>query len=198
MSHSLGSIYSYVYTCLYPDEVDFYIGIDSLKPASIDVAKKHKATPKYIEQFFKNDSLNFDTAPEYTEKALIERWCKDTMNSVTEESCRIIMKRGTVKTDNGKYKLIRDPRLKGEAIFGMTHKDNLQLAENVKCNVLLIKANDSTYYEKKEKFYEVVDIVKSKAKYFEYHKLPGTHHLHLNTPEIVAPVIISFLEKVDS
>jgi len=108
------------------------------------------------------------------------------------------MKRGTVRTKNGLVKLIRDPRLKGDMIYGTTQKDNLQIAENIKCNILLIKANESTYFERKEKFYEVLDIIKSKAKYFEYQKLPGTHHLHLNTPEIVAPVITSFLEKVDS
>lgn len=197
LSHSLGSIYSFVYSCIFPDDVDFYIGLDNLKPVSINVAKSHKNAPKAIEQFFKNDSLPEDTTPKYTEKALIERWCKDTNNSVTEESVKILLKRGAVKTEDGLCKLLRDPKLKGDLLFGNTHADNLQLANNIKCNVLIIKATNSTYWEKKERVYEILDVVKRKAKYVEYHYLQGTHHLHMNNPEILARVIKDFLEKIE-
>lgn len=196
LSHSLGSIYSFLYSSIYPDDVDFYVGIDAIKPSSIDVAMKHSTAAKLIDEALYNDSLLLENSPAYKEEDLIRRWCKGARDSINEESCRVLMKRGAVRTQDGLYKLLRDPRLKGDNIFGSTHSDVLKLAENIKCKVLIIKALDSCYFEKEEKFYDVLNVMRLKANYLEYHKLPGTHHLHLNTPEVVVPVITEFLKKV--
>lgn len=50
-------------------------------------------------------------------------------------------------------------------------------------------------FEQPENYQKVLDIIKSGARKFEYHEVIGTHHVHLNEPEKIAPIIKNFLQN---
>jgi hypothetical protein len=49
-----------------------------------------------------------------------------------------------------------------------------------------------------EQFYDdVIESLRPGAKRLERHEVEGTHHLHLNDPSGMAPIVISFLAEFD-
>ncbi|KOC70854.1 putative serine hydrolase [Habropoda laboriosa] len=48
-------------------------------------------------------------------------------------------------------------------------------------------------FEIPEAYEKVLDQIKIGAEKFEYHEVEGTHHVHLNNPERVAPIINNFI-----
>ena len=70
-----------------------------------------------------------------------------------------------------------------------------EFGSRVQCPHLLIKASEGSKYMSDEKYDKIISVFMENNPHFQYEQLPGGHHLHLNTPEIVAPVINTFLEK---
>lgn len=72
----------------------------------------------------------------------------------------------------------------------------LAFAERIKCAYLNIRAVPGMEFDQPENYHKVLDIIKKTAKKFEYHEIDGTHHVHLNEPEKVAPIINEFLKSL--
>lgn len=66
-------------------------------------------------------------------------------------------------------------------------------ATRIKCAYLNIRAIPGLKLDYPESYDKVLDQIKIGAKRFEYHKVEGTHHVHLNYPEKIAPIINSFI-----
>lgn len=60
--------------------------------------------------------------------------------SVTDESARIILKRGVVPCEGG-FKYSRDLRHKAISLYGLTDDLCFEFAKNIKCPHLLIKVS---------------------------------------------------------
>ena len=56
-------------------------------------------------------------------------------------------------------------------------------------------ATEASKYMTDESFDKLLKMFRQNNPHFQYRELPGGHHLHLNTPELVAPIINKFLEK---
>lgn len=66
-------------------------------------------------------------------------------------------------------------------------------AAHIKCPYLNIRAVPGLKFEQPEHYQEILDIIKIKSKRFHYEEVEGSHHVHLNNPEKVAPIIKAFL-----
>ncbi|KAJ8894790.1 hypothetical protein PR048_000097 [Dryococelus australis] len=197
MGHSLGSILSFMYACTYPDEVSSYIGIDALVPFAGSSKKLAERRGKSIDKILDTLSLDTKNRPTYTYEEAISLYEKGTNYSLTRKSCEVLMKRGTEKLANSRYSFNRDLRLKYSIVTQWPLKNILQFAACVECNVLNIMADSGfRYNDVEEKSYlETVDVLKKSAKYFEHHLVEGTHHVHINNPDRVAPLINNFLRE---
>ena len=69
----------------------------------------------------------------------------------------------------------------------------LAYAARIKCAYLNIRAIPGMKLDHPEYYEKVLDQIKLGAKKFEYHKVEGTHHVHLNNPERIAPIINNFI-----
>jgi len=69
-----------------------------------------------------------------------------------------------------------------------------ELAKRINIPYCFIKATNSPYYERKEYYDEIIEILKQ-SEQFESHLVDSTHHLHLTEPEKVAPIITAFIDK---
>ena len=92
--------------------------------------------------------------------------------------------------------LSRDPKLRPNQYFAFTEDFILACASRIKCRVLSIRASRGLISGGKieDVYLHTLDLMQQ----CEYHVVDGNHHLHLNNPERVAPLINKFLNAPSS
>lgn len=196
LGHSMGAIAAMRYSCLYADDVDFFIAIDSLIHDDYDLNLVIDKYPKLMQKGLIEQTRLNQEPPSYTMEEIRQRWHLGTNKSVGLENIQCLIERGVKqsKKDPTKYYFCRDARLK-HVLFNPESKPFVEaLVKRLKCPTLYIKAIDSPYSS--DQFaVEMRDIVERNNENFELQFVPGTHHVHLNNPEVVAPLILNFLIK---
>ncbi|XP_058808679.1 probable serine hydrolase isoform X2 [Phymastichus coffea] len=197
LGHSLGGAISFLYAASYPNEVEFVISLDIVSPSVRDITKTATVTGDHIDKFLKFEKLTLDSVPCYEYSEMIKIVEDAYKGGITKESAEILMKRGMQPALNpGKHYFSRDPRLK-VSMLGMLSLDLVMAyASQIKCAYMNIRAKPGMEFEQPENYQKVLDVIKLGARKFEYHEVEGTHHVHLNNPELVAPVINQFLESL--
>lgn len=200
MAHSMGSIVGYIYSGIFPDNVDLLIGLDTLKPLVRHAAINVDFMSMRGIHLIIADQRNRDRTkepPSYTYDELIERMVDGTRGSVTHNSARYLVERGTKRSSlhANKYYFSRDSRIKfiNEAYFDQAIC--LQLGKRIQCPHLFIKSSDSDFSEKYRNITETINLLRKTNRNFEVKHVLGTHHVHLNDPDKVAPIISVFLRK---
>lgn len=102
-----------------------------------------------------------------------------------------------VENDDKWYLFTRDPKIKINGI-GMFNEELLtECANNIKCPVLSMRANDGFLHGITADVFLKTNEIMKKNCYFEHHEVEGSHHGHLNNPENVAPVVNNFLKNIN-
>ncbi|XP_058453531.1 probable serine hydrolase [Malaya genurostris] len=199
LGHSMGSIISMIFSSIFPEKVDLYVGIDALKPHINDPTKLAKRLSKRIPKILEADIRNQSKQepPAYSYEELIDRLHLGTEKSVTKEAAPYLLERNIEKssTNPEKYYFTRDSRLKYSGGIGWGQDINLELAKRMTMPYMFIKALRSPYYEDKKYFDEYVTLVQQINPTFELEFVDSTHHLHLTEPQKIAPMITKFLCK---
>ncbi|CRK88376.1 CLUMA_CG002153, isoform A [Clunio marinus] len=198
MGHSMGSVLSFMFASVFPNKVDMLIQIDALKPHVPDPEKVALGLQDRVENFMIADLRNQDKSepPSYTYEDMIERLFTGTRGSVTKESAQYLLKRNIKRSEKypGKFYFTRDSRLKNSFSPNFSQPVSKELSKRLKMPHLFIKALHAPFWEKREYYDEVIDILQENEN-FECHTVDATHHLHLTHPETVAPLISNFIEK---
>ncbi|KAI5633062.1 alpha/beta hydrolase fold domain-containing protein [Phthorimaea operculella] len=196
LTHSMGSIAGFRYSTVFPEDVDFYIAVDILIYDDYDL---NPLPDRYKKMFIKGElaqkRLN-EEPPSYSREDIIKSWHLGTKKSVAAESVPYLMERGVKpsKQDPNKFYFSRDPRLKYN-LFNPEEKKFVEtLALRLKCPGLFLKAVDSPFAVD-EFAVATAELIATNNEKFVIHHLPGTHHVHLNNPEVVLPPIIKFLRQ---
>lgn len=66
-------------------------------------------------------------------------------------------------------------------------------ARRIKCAYLNVRALSGGKFGPPENYQIILNEIKKGARIFEYHEVEGTHHVLLNNPERVAPIINEFI-----
>ncbi|XP_053691338.1 probable serine hydrolase [Sabethes cyaneus] len=199
LSHSMGSLVGMIFSSIFPDKIDFLVGIDALKPHIADPAKIGPRLEKKIPQMLVADIRNREKSepPSYAFEELVERLHHGTNKSVSKEAAPYLLNRNIKKSTMhpDKYYFTRDSRLKYSVGVGWSQDVNLELAKRMTMPYMFIKALHSPYYEEKKYFEQYINVVKEVNPKFELEFVDSTHHLHLTEPEKVAPLVTKFLCK---
>jgi pimeloyl-ACP methyl ester carboxylesterase len=193
LGHSMGSTYSFIYSGVFPNDVDKIVGIDILRPLALDSEYFAKNGGAEIDKLI--ETVTRDQEPPLTtEEDMIKKQYEGSKRSVTLETSKLLLKRGAFKSTKNPslIGLRRDARLKCWFMHALPHEHLLELASRIKCEVYNIKAKGGMYYEKKSYYKETMDVIR-KNTVMEYYEVDGTHHVHLNTPENVVELIQSIL-----
>lgn len=194
MGHSRGAAICFMFAVTYPAEVDFLICLDLLKIPHIE--NLHNVRGQTVDYFIKL-SLQAEMPPlNYTWEELTQGYFKGTDKSVDLDKVHYILKRNTRPSENepGKFVLIRDPRIKLTNLYNQPHNELVKCAKKLTMPVLLTQINNPNYFEKKKYFEEVFEEVKKASKDFRFHRVEGTHHVHLNNPERISGILSNFLK----
>jgi len=200
LGHSMGAGMCSVHASLYPDKVDALIMIDLIKPVARDPDTFIQRTRDSVDQLlsleakFTNMRGKVYKSKEEAYKRLLEGAIQiNGENSVTDEAAHIILERGVIQVEGG-FMFSRDLRHRVGSLYGLHPEYLEQVAQNIKCRHLLIKATRSPNYEPDEKIDRILNLYKQNP-LFQYRVLEGNHHLHLNTPESVLPAVSLFVEQ---
>lgn len=203
LSHSLGAHLSFMYSCIYPQQVVGLLSIDLAHPLAIQAQNWNIAISNSIEDHFKyEDNHEDDPATNinvrvYSETEAVKRLMDSHSNSLTKESAEVLVKRGAKKQRWG-YTFSRDLRLRYLSIENRL-TDELMLeymSEPFRANLLILRANRSPYHRPESLRLKYYELYARKCPLFRDVMLDGTHHLHMNTPELVAPEINKFLDEI--
>ncbi|XP_066594143.1 probable serine hydrolase [Prorops nasuta] len=196
LGHSMGANLSFIYAGTFPSQTEFVVSVDGLKPESTEVLENNKLISKAFKDLFKAEDKKMEN-PVYLENEAIRRWVEGTNKSVNETACKILMKRGAIEKEKGKFAFSRDPILKYWTHFGMVHEQYQNMARLICCPYMVIKATDSPYFDKKYAHDDILDILKRTSADFWHTVVPGKHHVHLTNPKVVAESILPFIKKYD-
>lgn len=194
MGHSFGSVIACLYSALYPEHVEHYIALDAIKPSNIDPVRKLKRQGHHLDEFLHLESMDPNSTPSYTYEEAVKHLHRNIDKWATKEGCEILCRRGTIRKADGRYYFSRDVRLKADFDSAYSREYVLLFAANVKCKILYIKALQGLSLHKPEEMEEFLDVVKKSAVLYEYQTVEGSHHVHLDFPERVAPIISNFLK----
>lgn len=197
LGHSLGGGVGFLYAASYPDEVQKLISIDIVCPRIEPPSKLVMQTPVIIDRFLKYETLTPDSIPSYDYHQMLDIVEDAYKGSVSKEGCNVLMQRGIKASGKkqGCFHFARDPRLKIAGLAMFSKDLVLAYAEHIQCEYLNIRAKSGFEFPLPQLYDEVLDIIKRKASRFEYHEVPGTHHVHLNNPENIVKIISDFLSS---
>ncbi|KAF5279273.1 hypothetical protein FQR65_LT15444 [Abscondita terminalis] len=185
LGHSLGGAIGFLYSAIYPDEVNKYISLDIPAPIVRDYSPK---LGDIIDRFLKYETLKPSESPTWNFEEMLGIVEDAYKNNLTRESCEILMRRGMkrLETNSALYSFTRDMRLKAAGIGLFTKEEIHRYAISIKCKVLNIKADSGLFSKNSEYYDEVIDKIRTNASVVEYHQVTGPHHVHLNNPERVS------------
>ena len=200
MGHSMSSILCFVYSSLFPENVDLMIGIDALKP---QIPKPGSLIPRMrrgLEGFMIANERNSARSepPSYNYEELVERLHKGTQGSITKEACGMLLQRSVSKSTKfpDKFFFHRDNRLKTFNFAVFSHEQVLEMVEQLKgIPHLFIKATKSPIWEERVYYEEAKAKMLETNPKMEFRMVEGTHHLHLTHPESVSGIISDFITR---
>lgn len=197
IAHSMGSIISFVYASIFPENVNLVCSLDTLKTQNIN--------PKIIEQIYAwrmkklctLDKALIRTPPEYTYAELCQRIRIGSKESVDLNSAKYLIERGTKRTTSNpeKFHFTRDIRVKFMQPLFIEQTVGLEYIKRIKAAYLFIRGDDREFSESEENINVGVQMFREYNKRFEMLKITGTHHFHLNQPELIADTMSEFLRK---
>lgn len=201
MGHSLGGALSFLYAASFPDEVSQFISIDLAGPTVRCHKKNAQMTGTCIDKALSYETLPDSKLPCYNYDDSINLVVHAYGGSVDREAAEVLMRRGMNRVPKEKavegYHFARDLRLKISMMGMFSLEQVLSYAELIKCHVLNIRAVPGMKFENEEIYSMVIETMRKNAN-VEYVEVPGTHHLHLTTPERVAGIISAFLMDPDT
>ncbi|XP_037960510.1 probable serine hydrolase [Teleopsis dalmanni] len=197
MGHSLGGALTFMYAASFPSEVEKLINIDIAGPTVRSIERQAEMTGWALDKFLDYEELPESKMPCYSYNEMIKLVLDAYEGSVDEASVRILMKRGMapapIHLNKDGYHFARDIRLKISLLGMFTADQVMAYAKRINCKVLNIRGDPGMKFENPQVYEEVISTLRQNAELVIYKTIPGTHHLHLVTPERVAPHINSFL-----
>lgn len=95
LCHSMGSIAGMRFTTLFPDEVSFYIAIDSLIADDYDLNLVVEKYPRNLRKIQTTISRLDKEPPSYSIEEITKIWHMGTFKSVAMDSVKHLLKRGS-------------------------------------------------------------------------------------------------------
>lgn len=196
LGHSGGSTCCFLYAAVFPENTASYFGVDYVINCYKDEEKRANELGKIIDKKIELGLREHSASRSYSWDEAKDVWIKATRNSLDDRSAQILMIRGLTKVANGNYIFSRDHRLKTDDINIFNPEQVQELAENVDCHVHLVKGLQSHFFQSSLKnIPELLNFIKKKAKSFSYSELVGKHHLHMDIPEQILPLLLDNLKR---
>lgn len=128
---------------------------------------------------------------------IVERVYEGSFRSVDRSKAHHLLVRSTKRSidDPNKFYFSRDIRVKYLQLMYCEQEVCLEFIRRIKAAYLFIKATDREFTEPRKHLQQAINTFRQCNRNFEMFKVEGTHHVHLNHPELMGAKISSFLRK---
>ncbi|XP_030080899.1 probable serine hydrolase [Drosophila hydei] len=193
MGHSLGGALCFIYAALAPHTVDLVIALDNILP-SIESSEWIKRLANCVDRYLVVSEHGEKEPPCYTFSHLRKVLSQGSNDSVPPELAHHLLYRSVAKSQfhPDKFYFTKDARTKFYNYLSANAPLIAEMSSRIKKKpYLIIKASKSNYINSKAN--EAISILRKQNPHFEYHEVPGTHHVHLVSPDLCAQYIVPFL-----
>ncbi|XP_037620796.1 serine hydrolase-like protein [Sebastes umbrosus] len=195
IGHSMGGNIAGMFSALYPEMVDGVVLLDSYGFLPTDLKEMSKVTRQGIDQMVQFEKTTEEKKRRvYSYENAVERL--STANpTLSERSVSILLERGLVQVEGG-VAFTRDVRINLKNIVRISLEQSLEFQSAIQAPVLVVLAEDGfdkLYAEPDNKFTSAI-LQAYRDRNHTVVKVPGDHHVHLNDPEVVAPLVSDFLQ----
>jgi pimeloyl-ACP methyl ester carboxylesterase len=187
MGHSLGGIICMFYAALFPASIDRLVVLDALGP---DSASPQAALSILRFWVVERDNV-FNRKPRSYESrdALIKKY-HEANPDLSIRAIEILTSRGAWEQKDG-WQFRHSMSLKSPSSYRLTEEAVQTIMRSVECPVLLVRAFQSQPARWQFSFDPAQRIGSLRS--VDVKELPGSHHVHLDDPESVAPHVSRFL-----
>ncbi|XP_056266391.1 serine hydrolase-like protein [Pseudoliparis swirei] len=196
IGHSMGGNIAGMFSALYPEMVDAVVLLDSSGFLPTDVKEICSVMRQGMDQMCQFEKQTEEKRRVYTYEKAVERMFAANP-SLSERSVHVLLERGLVQVEGG-MAFTRDFRINLKNIVRITWEQSLELQSRIKNPLLIVLAKDGL-----QELYTGLDkhlsspgqafIQSYKDRNHTVVMVPGNHHVHLNQPEVVAPLVSDFL-----
>lgn len=194
LGHSFGGQLGAWFSGLYPERVRCLIILDTMGPRSMDVSDTVATVRGRIDSAqLMHLRQHGRQPPAYTFDEAIAKMKSGRPSKLSNESARILARRGLKDIGGGQFTFASDQRLKLDFWPVMTFNQHRQILSNIVCPTKFVLADQncsrySTYLKDQYEFYKqrpnMTIVVVS-----------GDHDVHLNYPDRVSEHVSDFLDK---
>ena len=89
----------------------------------------------------------------------------------------------------------RDLSIRQVSAIRLSFEQTQTFMQHVTCPVLVVLADDGVKYQI-EQSKKHLEVLRQRSRLFQYHRIPGSHHVHMNEPEQPRRLWLAFLQRV--
>ncbi|KAM9314600.1 serine hydrolase-like protein [Pholidichthys leucotaenia] len=195
IGHSMGGVIAAQFSALYPEMVEAVVQLDVLGFLPVDAKEIPGVMKQGIDEILQFEEMAAMKEKVYTYEKAVERLLA-VNPTMTERSVEMILERGLTQVEGG-FVFSRDRRVNFRNIVKMTLEIAVEMMSRIKAPVLIIVA-DKGILERGSEVNQKRAISTFLQLYNDRNdtvvKVTGSHHVHLDNPEVVAPFICDFLK----
>ncbi|XP_055077044.1 serine hydrolase-like protein isoform X1 [Periophthalmus magnuspinnatus] len=197
IGHSMGGNVAGMYSALYPEMVDAIVLLDSYGFMPTDQKKMTTVVKEGIEGLLEFEKKSEQKKEKiYTYEEAVKR-LSEANPFLSEDSVHILLERGLVQTDGG-VMFSRDFRINLKNIARISVEQSLEMQSRIRASVLVVLAEngfEKILTEANQMKFPPLLLQGYRDQNHKVVTVPGDHHVHLNNPEFVAPLVSDFLRS---
>jgi len=210
IGHSMGAGLAAMFASIFPQHVERLVLLDLLMVGPTKVSKTARSTAQALKENIKvmdkmaSSPEPLNTYEDCVARAFMANQLIHGLDSISRSSVETLMERGLrkVKTDEKTgqdlYTWTADFRLRIPSPFKVGLEQVEHFAEQIVCPLLILKSTDAPFYMSDADAERILHVYKTHNPHFQYHRIAGGHHFHLNEPSKVAPHVNKFLKATFS
>ncbi|XP_056266393.1 serine hydrolase-like protein isoform X2 [Pseudoliparis swirei] len=196
IGHSMGADIAAMFSALYPEMVDALVLLDSFGFLPTDSKELPEVVRQGMEEMLQLEKKTKEEKRVYTHEKAVERLLAANP-TLTEQSVHVLLERGLVQVEGG-FKFSRDLRIYSKNTWRMSLEQSLEMQSRVRASVLLVltdKGFSRSFSEPSQRKFNSTLLRSLKDRNHTVVTVPGDHHVHLDEPEVVAPIVSDFLRN---
>ncbi|XP_029353166.1 serine hydrolase-like protein [Echeneis naucrates] len=195
MGHSMGANVAAMFSALYPEMVNAVILLDAYGFLPTDPREIPKVMRQGIDEMIQFEKKTNGKTRVYSYEKAVERLLSANP-TLSEQSVHILLERGLAQVEGG-FAFSRDLRVNFRNVVRTTLEQSLEMQLRIQAPVLVILADRGFGARLFEKNHQNVFSALQQGYLDRNHSVvtvTGDHHVHLNDPEIIAPLVSHFLQ----
>ncbi|XP_070684487.1 serine hydrolase-like protein [Pempheris klunzingeri] len=196
IGHSMGGNIAAMFSALFPEMVNAVVLLDAFGFLPTEPKEISKVMRQGMDEMLQYEKKTEEKKRVYTYDKAVERLMAANP-TLSERSAHILLERGLVQVEGG-FVFSRDLRVNFKNIVRITLEQSLEMQLRIQASVLVVLSDDGIDRKLTESNQRKFTSPILQGYHDRNHMVAtvsGDHHIHLNNPELVAPLVSDFLQN---